>query len=362
MRIQRRQACALFLFGCLGCSSAAEESPPGKGSGAAEACVSNSGYAGDAACLAPPAAEKGFQLHYGPSDHDDPAEVAKFLLQPGQEVVNCYATKTANPTDVFSVGYQFHMRPGSHHLIAQTQAKAIPDGFLPCGTVAVSPGGLGGTQVQVTDYLVDPAAENQGLAIQIPERTQAILNFHVINATQAPLLAEAWLNYLYADAAEVRGLRGAVFLVGGLGYRIDPGTKQTYQYSCSPNQPSRILSLAAHMHTHATRMTAWKVSGGTRTKVLESFNWEDPGTVYFDTAHQNPPPDAAAKQTGADYSGDLRVDPSDTIQWECEVENTSSSILTFRNEVVTGEMCVVTGTQVNADDPKTKSDFTCVRN
>ena len=29
---------------------------------------------------------------------------------------------------------------------------------------------------------------------------------------------------------------------------------------------------------------------------------------------------------------------------------------------ITGEMCVVTGTQVRADDPMTPSDFTCVRN
>lgn len=362
MTVQNRisRASAVLALASFGCSSAADGEP--KTAQAAEACVTNSGYAGDAACLAAPSAEKGFQLHYGPRDHDDPSEVAKYVLDPGQEIVDCYATKTANTTDVFSIGYQFHMRPGSHHLIAQTQQAPIPDGFLPCGSVAVSPGGLGGTQKQEDDYLTDPASENEGLAIKIAQKTQAILNFHVINTTDAPMLTEAWLNYFYAQPSEVRGLRGAVFLVGGLGYRIDPGTKHTYQYSCSPNQPSRILSLAAHMHTHATRMTAWKISGSTRTKVLEAFNWEEPGTVYFDSVHQNPASDAASKQTGADYSGDLRVDPGEQIQWECEIENTSTGVLTFRNEVVTGEMCVVTGAQTNADDPNVASDFTCVRN
>jgi hypothetical protein len=50
------------------------------------------------------------------------------------------------------------------------------------------------------------------------------------------------------------------------------------------------------------------------------------------------------------------------IEWECDVENTSSQTLTFRNEVQTGEMCVLTGSQVRADDPNTKADFTCIRN
>lgn len=360
MTFRSSSALAALVLGCVGCSSAA---PSERGNGSAvEACASNTGYAGDSACLAPPAAERGFQLHYGPTNHDDPAEVAKYLLPSGQEAVNCYALKTANPVDVFSVGYQFHMRPGSHHLIAQTVPGDLPDGPVSCGAVAVSPGSLGGTQTQLVDSLVDPAAENQGLAIRIPANTQAVLNFHVINTTDAPILSEAWLNYLYADPSEVKGLRGAVFLVGGLGFRIEPGTKQTYQYSCNPNKSGRVLWLAAHMHTHATRMTAWKVTAGTRTKVLEAFNWEDPGTVHFDSAHQNPKSDAVAKNTGADYSGDLILEPTDEIQWECEVENTGTQVLTFRNEVLTGEMCVVTGAQVGVDDPSTKTDFACVRN
>jgi hypothetical protein len=357
----------VLAFAFSGCSSTAVGRDTGattKGDGGVtpETCPQNTGYPGDANCIAAPAAGKGFQLHYGPADHDDPVDVAKYLVQPGEEAVNCYALKTGNDTDVYSTGYQFHMRPGSHHLIAETQDKHVPTGPLSCGAVVVSPGGLGGTQLQIDDSAKEVAPENEGLAIKIAANTQAVLNFHVVNSTDAPLLSEAWLNYDYADESTVTGMRGAVFLVGGLGFRIDPGTKKTYQYSCSPTKPSRILQLAAHMHVHASRMTAWKVSGGVRTKILESFNWEEPGTVYFDSAHQNPTSDATAKRTGADVSGDLTVDPTESIQWECEVENTSNAVLAFRNEVVTGEMCVVTGAQVRADDPTKSSDFACVRN
>jgi hypothetical protein len=361
MRIPSLAGASLGLvIAAVGCSSPAvdRKTDPPESSGACD----STRYAGDSACLAAPASSKGFQLHYGPVDHDDPDEVAKYLLQPGAEIVNCYAEKTGNTADVLSVGYQFHMRPGSHHLIAQTQATSIPDGFLPCGSVVVSPGGLGGTQLQIDDHVTDPASENQGLAIRVPKDTQSVLNFHVINTTNTPILTEAWLNYYYAEPSEVKGYRGSVFLVGGLGFRIEPGTHQTYQYSCSPQKASRILSLAAHMHTHAARMTAWKVTNGAKTKVMEAFDWEEPATLYFDSAHVNTPSNAATKTAGGDYTGDLTIQPSDVLQWECDIDNTSAETLTFRNEVKTGEMCVVTGSMVNAVDPNEPTDFTCVRN
>ncbi|HEX4474677.1 MAG TPA: hypothetical protein VH142_06345, partial [Polyangiaceae bacterium] len=115
MNTSRLNALTVALaIGIAGCSSGA---PDDKSTTGAGTCASTP-YPGNAACIAAPSAAEGFQLHYGPTDPDDPTEVAKYLLQPGQEIVNCYAEKTPNTTDVLSIGYQFHMRPGSHHLIA----------------------------------------------------------------------------------------------------------------------------------------------------------------------------------------------------------------------------------------------------
>jgi hypothetical protein len=367
----RDTAGVLALSAMLGACSSAQNEPAdssgpddGKASTATALCPTGAGtgFLGDDVCLAAPASDSGFQLHYGPSDYDDPDEVAKYLVEPGQEKVACYFAKTANATDVFSSGYQIHMRPGSHHLILATQNEPVPDGFTTCGTAPVGPGGLGGTQVPIVDELVDPAPENQGLAIKVAARTQAMFNFHLINTTSAPVLSEAWAYYLYAPRDAVEGYRGAVFLAGGLGFRIERGEKQTYRYSCSPSAPSRILQLAAHMHEHAVRMTAWKISGNERTRILESYKWDEPGQVRFDTVHDNPAPIAASRATGADISGDLVVMPDERVEWECAVENDGNTTLTFRNEVLTGEMCVLTGTQVRADDPMQPSDFTCIRN
>ena len=44
------------------------------------------------------------------------------------------------------------------------------------------------------------------------------------------------------------------------------------------------------------------------------------------------------------------------------MDNTSNVTLTFRNEVYTGEMCIMTGAMVPADDPMQPDDFTCAMN
>jgi hypothetical protein len=325
-------------------------------------CPLGSGYPGDESCLAPPDPSVGFQLHYGPHAYASAADVAPFILQPGTETVDCYYEKTPNDTDRYVAGYQFYMRPGSHHLNMNINNQAEDAGFQMCQANDQSPGILGGSETPRVDELTDPAPENAGLAVKVPANSQAVINFHVINTTNEPILREAWLNYMYIDPSQVKGIRGNVFLVGGVGFQIQPGTHQTYQYSCTPERPTRVLDLAAHMHVHATRMSAWKVVNGNATKIYEAYDWSQPADFRFDSAHpNNPAPDPTTKTAGA-TSGQLTFNPGEYLQWECEVDNTSSDVLTFRNEVNTGEMCIMTGTMVPTDDPMNPYDFTCTLN
>jgi hypothetical protein len=327
---------------------------------AGSGCPLDSGYAGDEMCLPPPPPDQGFQLHYGPTDYASASDVAPFLLQPNKETVDCFFQKTTNPEDKYIGGFQFHMRPGSHHLLVNASTPH-PDGFDICGLTDNAGMGLGGSQTPAVDELTDPAPENQGLAMKVPANTQAVINFHVIDTGSKPLLREAWLNYMYLDPSQVRGIRGGIGLTGGLGFEIQPGTHQNYTYSCSPQRPVRILSLAAHMHTHALRMSAWKVSAGQATLVYQAFDWAEPPSYRYDTVSKNPATDLAAHVPGA-TTGPLQLAPGDSLQWECEIDNTSSQVLTFRNEVQTGEMCLLTGSLVPADDPMNPYDFGCALN
>jgi len=326
-------------------------------------CPVNSGYPGDDMCLPAPAAAEGFQLRYGePGEYTDPTVAAPFVLDPGGEINDCYYLMTSNTTDQYVGGFDFQMRPGSHHIIMNVNPTVQqPEGFATCGANDLTPGLLYSSQTPVYDLRTDPAPENQGLAVKVPANSQAVINFHVINTTSKPILREAWLNYFYTDASEVKGIRGNVFLLGGLGFQITPGTSQTYQYSCSPDRPTRILSLAAHMHAHSSRLSMWKVIDGAATQIYESYSWQNPAGFSFDSVHNNPTWDRTTQTPGA-TSGQIVLQPTDALQWECAVDNTSEVTLTFRNEVYTGEMCIVGGTMVPADDPMKPYDFTCALN
>jgi hypothetical protein len=324
-----------------------------------DGCPTNSGYPGDDMCLVAPSPDKGFQLHYGPSDYADPANVKPYVLASNDETVDCDYMKTPNTSDVYVSGFQAYMRQGSHHLIVNVNSMPQADGFAECQTNDMSPGLLGGTMSPKVDDVQEAAPENQGLAVKLPANSQAVINFHVINVGATPILREAWLNYFYIDASKVKGIRGNLFLTGGVGFHITPGTSQTYTYSCSPNRPVRVLQLAAHMHAHSTRMSAWKVSGGQPSLVYEAFDWSEPASISYDSVHKNTPSNRTTRTAGGS-TGPLVVQPGDSIQWECAVDNTSSEVLTFRNEVYTGEMCILTGVEVPADDPMQPYDFTCI--
>jgi hypothetical protein len=359
------------VVGSAACASSTEPAankaaPEGVDGGAApsqlaDGCPVNSGFPGDSRCLPPPAADEGFQLKYGPADYTHPADVAPFVLGPNEEINDCFYEKTSNTTDRYISGFEFSMRQGSHHIIMNVNSTAHADGFATCEANDMSPGVLGASETPLVNETTDPAPENAGIAVHVPANSQAAINFHVINTTASPILREAWLNYLYIDPSEVKGIRGNVFLVGGLSYQILPGTKKTYQYSCSPQRPVRVLSLAAHMHASTTRLSAWKVTGGQASMVLEDYDWANPTGFFYDSVHKNPLPNITTKTPGAS-TGQITVQPGDTLQWECAVENNTDVTLTFRNEVYTGDMCILGGTEVPADDPMNPYDFSCQLN
>jgi hypothetical protein len=354
----------LVVAALAGCSSTSgKNTGSNSGGGVPPGCPSGTGYVGDSMCLSKPPASEGFQLVYGPADFTNTTDVAPYVLEPGGETNDCYYEKTPNTDDVYVSGHQFYMRPGSHHLCANVKTSEFqPDGFHTCQNDDGCPGTLGGSQTPKVDQLTDPAPENEGIARKVPANAQAVINFHVINTTAAPIVREAWLNFFYMDPSKVKAILGDLFLAGGFGFQIPPGTHQTYQYACSPSRPVRVLGIAAHMHMHTTRMSVWHVdTSGQPSLIYENFDWESPKEIRYDSVHTNTPSNRATLAPGG-ASGMMVVMPGETIQWECEVNNTSDTVLTFRNEVQTGEMCIVTGAVVPVDDSMNPYSFTCAQN
>src|SRR5262245_22725346 len=113
-----------------GCASSAGAEPAGSGPAAVskngeDGCPAKSGFSGDDSCLQAPAAADGMQLHYGPSDYDDPDDVARFTLAPGEEVDKCLFLKTPNTEDVYYSTIHGTLRPGSHHFIARAMQDRV---------------------------------------------------------------------------------------------------------------------------------------------------------------------------------------------------------------------------------------------
>jgi hypothetical protein len=322
----------------------------------------HTGYPGDGQCIEAPDPTKGFQFHYGPSSYDDPKEVAKYLLMPGQETTDCVFFPTPNTKDVYFNEYHSRLRPGSHHLLLYVQpvsgsphTSTAPEA---CNQGIQTRNLFGATSPTMDVKQIDPAPENQGLAVKIPATQQAVAQLHVINVGSAPILREAWANILYTDPSSVKELADPIFFVAGVTMSIQVGqtlvSKGTATVPQNAGKDFRLVAAIPHTHAHTPRFSAYKTVGGKRELILEQFGVLDvpnePHLVYFDSVMQNPLPNEASHLDGA-FTGDIYLKPGDTIEWECEQTNDGigangqrfTSPLQFTEQAYTGEMCNLFG-------------------
>jgi hypothetical protein len=334
----------------------------------------HSGYAGDDMCIEPPPAGKGFQFHYGPSNYNDPAEVAKYTLAPNSETTDCVFFPTPNDTDVYFNEYHSRMRPGSHHLLLYIQSGALPetgptDGPGSCNLAGeIMSTNLFGAQTPKLDVIgnVDGAPENNGSAIKIPAKQQGIMQVHFINTGSTPILREAWANVLYVDKSQVTQLADPIFFIAGFSMSVKKGeTTVIHGTAAVPDNAGpdfRLATVTPHYHTHTSRVTVYATIDGQQSTILQTFPTmhvlPEPALTNYDSVTTNPVADPAARVGGAS-SGVLRMKPGDKIDWECEVTNDDQpNPITFSNAVYTGEMCNLfgvyapsTGTPWSAPNP-----------
>jgi len=325
-------------------------------------CGINSGYPGDETCLPAPPPGEGMQIHVGPSNYEDAAEVARYLMHPGEESSECWTFHTPNTEDVYYQTYELSGRGGTHHIINTMYNTELADGGF---TVCADPGT--GTNGNIIDNLPGAskaymprgtiAPENMGLGRKIPPNAASQADMHYYNFTDKDIIREFWMNIYFVDkslvteqADQIRGM-GGISWQGPLG--IAPGTKETYKYECPVTGDGRILSLLGHYHAHGQHFTASirRAGSGMVEKVFEMYDFQDPATFEYNTVVQNPGFSASA--AGA-LSGLLEIHNGDVLMWDCYIVNDSNVALTYTNEVKTGEMCNLWGSSVGIDP------FNCV--
>lgn len=342
---------ATWALAC-GSTSGGGTEPTGSPStqGANDPCGLNSGFRGDELCLAPPAASEGIQLHMGPSSYDDSAEVDPYVIQPGQEDVRCYTVRPSE-SGFYYFKQENHMRSGSHHMLM----PLVPDSGQaegPAGACEILGGSMGSIPGSQTPTRVFPSSdlgpEDDGLARFIPAGAVVTFQMHYVNNQTEPLLREAWVNLYRMDESEVKQKLQSVFVVGDLAVNVPPRSRQTTTELFTPNltEPVRIFQLNGHSHAHTESFTAYRIRGGQRDLVYQSFDWAEPDILTFNSVVQNPLPDPAAKSDGG-MTGTFILQPGDQLEWSCDVNNTTDAALRFANEAYTAEMCLLAGSYVS---------------
>ena len=317
-------------------------------------CNPDSGYPGDDACLAPPKEGEGMQIHVGPTDYKNAAEVAKFIFKPNQEASNCWTVKLPNKEDVYYNGAIMSGRAGTHHIIntGHMASAALTEG----GFTTVCESGLGGSTTSFGSlpgaskpYMPrrPQAPENKGLGRLIPANAWMTADMHYFNFTDKDILREFWLNIYFIPKDQVTETPQQIRGMGGFNWSftpIAPGTDKVYQYQAPITADGRIVELLGHYHAHGKRFTAYlKRANGDQLKVFEMYNYLDPLIFDYNSVTKNPP---FSDNSGGAFTGPLEVKAGDTLQWECHIVNDSMTGLRYTNMVNTGEMCNMWGASV----------------
>jgi hypothetical protein len=326
--------------------------PDGEGP-AAGPCEIASGYPGDDFCIAPPDANEGIQLWVGPTDYDDPDAVRPYLLEPGGEDVICFHTEPV-AGDFHYLKQSNRMRSGSHHMLINLKASegrsagpVVDQGD--CEGFAGILGTVPGSQMPMVDFTTSGfGPEDAGLGRYFPADAIASFQMHYVNTGTETVMREAWVNLYFKDEVEVTDPLNSVFLVGDLAVDVPAGARQTTPLRFEPTleQPTRIFELTGHSHAHSERFSVWTNRGTEQERlVYESYDWAEPDVLRYNTVVDNAPPDPVAFRDGG-ISGLFHIEPGDTLDFECEVNNTSDLPLRFANEAYTAEMCLLAGSYV----------------
>jgi hypothetical protein len=303
---------------------------------AMDECDIDTGWPGDEYCILPPPPDKGFQMHIGPSNYENPEP--EFVMEPDEEITEMFSAVSGNTTDKFYYWRQYRMRPGSHHLIVSGGGGGIVPGL---GRR------LGGSQNAAKDnpYRGEIAPENAGVGMEMAANSPLSVQLHYMNYTTEPIIKEVWVNFWYRDPSEVTEAATEVFSM--LPMNVAPGEHVALEGTCPVSGSGRFLTLYGHVHANNNRFSAWRVRGGQRTLLYESFDWVHPLVLEYSSLITNEPSNAATKTPGG-HSGIVDIMSGDDIYFECEITNMTNSVFRGQNEAKDDEMCILVGDTVGA--------------
>ena len=266
----------------------------------------------DAGGLLPaPSSDEGIQLAF------------KVTVQPGEE--NTICKNFAMPDGAFDIGrFEAAMTPVSHHLLVYNIS-------LPSD--------------QVTDELIDHCDENRDLQtsrvgilfgtqsdhseLQLPNGIAypargglaVQLEYHVLNASDQPVDAEAALN-LWRAKGDITGEAGMLFFYHTQ-IAIAPQSHGSARMRPTIASDLELMMLVPHMHSRGVAMEATHERvDGSREPLFSVDGWENPNQMFAPAVH---------------------IAANDIIDFRCDYENTTAEYIFDGFSARHDEMCVTGG-------------------
>ena len=245
----------------------------------------------------------------------------EFMLQPGQEVFNCYHAAVPSDKEFPVAEWDSQMSPGSHHFILyRTAGDTVADGTL---TNNACTQGFGGTTWLYTagsprGRLKFP--KDVGMTLSPKERIT--FDMHYINTTSAPIKAHIALNAYRVQSEKFQKADAQISF--NFGIAVPPHGTQTVQGDCTPVAGAKYFLMQTHSHKYTTKaIVQRKTASGQLTDVLSmTTDWEKPEVRLWD------------KEPFLTFA------PGETFHYSCSYQNDTSNLVTVGISAELNEMCM----------------------
>jgi hypothetical protein len=160
-------------------------------------CSIETPFDADENCLPAPPAGEGIQIHIGPDDYEDPAELERWVLNPGDEVSECRFFETPNDSAISYGDWHLSGRRGIQRALITIGAgedAGAPDACANPNAPPVDPFLLTWPTTEARAQ-VTPAAH----AWPVAPRSPGQVHLHTFNFTDRPILRELWLNLYFPE-------------------------------------------------------------------------------------------------------------------------------------------------------------------
>lgn len=258
--------------------------------------------------------------------------VHTFAIEPitvtsGQERQVCRTVNVPAGAALDIVRFESRMRGISHHfnlykVVDDSAMKPVTESEYAVHDCAPAAEQLRGDAAYIygsatPDRVMETPA---GVAFHLEPGQRLILEYHAINYTTEPIVANVEIDLIAAAPEVVIEHYADIMWFANWGFALPPGKETSDTAKCAVPYDVEVFGLMSHFHELGTGFTIDAIRGGQTAQVYQDDDWKHPAYEAF-----TPPMLLAA---------------GDSLQWTCTWNNTRET-WTYPNKGSKDEMCMV---------------------